>query len=100
MNQRISPVRLLVAAFLVALAMLPSRRGAAVAPPREGRQPWTTTRISGTPEPPHPYRVERAFPKLTFKNPLLLTRLPGTKRLVVAEQAGKVFSFPNDQAAD
>src|SRR4051812_23984650 len=101
MNKRISPVSLLVAPFLVALAMLPSHRGTAVAPPQgAGRLPWTTSRIRGTPEPPHPYRVERVFPKLAFKNPLLLTRVPGTKRLVVAEQAGKVFSFPNDQACE
>src|SRR5947209_19834528 len=54
------------------------------------RTPWTTSRIRGSPEPPHPYRIERAFPKLSFKNPLLLTRAPGTERLFIAEQAGKI----------
>ena len=64
------------------------------------RTPWTTSRIKGTPDPPHPYRVERVFPKLTFKNPLLLTRAPGTDRLFVAEHAGKVYSFRNDDRCE
>src|ERR1700682_947164 len=40
------------------------------------RTPWTTSRLTGSPEPPHPYKIERVFPKLTFKNPLLLTMAP------------------------
>src|ERR1700752_3336905 len=62
--------------------------------------PGKASRIQGTPDPPHPYRVERAFPKLTFKNPLLLTRAPGTDRLFLAEQAGKIFSFRNDDRCE
>ena len=62
------------------------------------RMPWTTSRLTGTPEPPPPYRIERAFPKLTFKNPLLMRNLPGTDRLFVGEHSGKIFSFPNDQS--
>jgi putative heme-binding domain-containing protein len=57
------------------------------------RVPWTTSRIKGSPEPPPPYRFERVFPKLTFKNPLLITTAPGTDRLFIGEQAGKLFSF-------
>jgi putative heme-binding domain-containing protein len=60
------------------------------------RVPWTTSRITGSPDPPPPYRVERAFPKLTFKNPLLMARAPGIDRLFVGEQVGKLYSFPND----
>jgi putative heme-binding domain-containing protein len=62
------------------------------------RVPWTTSRIVGSPDPPHPYRIVRAFPRLTFKNPLLITRAPGTDRLFVGEQAGKLYSFRNDPA--
>src|SRR5712692_7528594 len=62
------------------------------------RTPWTTSRITGSPEPPHPYRIQRVFPKLTFKNPLLLRNAPGTDRLFVGEHAGKIYSFPNDPA--
>jgi putative heme-binding domain-containing protein len=62
------------------------------------RIPWTTSRITGSPEPPHPYRIVRVFPKLTFKNPLLITSAPGTDRLFVGEQAGKLLSFKPDPA--
>src|SRR5436853_2670989 len=72
-------------------------------PPRVGietRPPWTTSRVVGTPDPLPPYRVERVFPKLTFNNPLHLTNAPGTERLFVCEQYGKIFSFPNDPAVE
>src|SRR5712692_7743631 len=60
-------------------------RGQASAEPNKGhkahgipaRTPWTTSRITGTPEPPHPYRIVRAYSKLQFRNPLLMTRAPG-----------------------
>jgi putative heme-binding domain-containing protein len=59
---------------------------------------WTTSRITGSPDPPHPYRIERVFPKLTFTNPLLITGAPGTRRLFVGEHAGKIYSFKGDPA--
>src|SRR5438067_13933584 len=62
-----------------------------------GRTPWTTSHITGSPEPPLPYRIERAFPKLTFTNPLLLVTAPGSDRWFVGEQAGQLFSFRKDQ---
>src|SRR5579884_3565902 len=60
------------------------------------RTPWTTSRLTGSPEPPPPYRIERAFPKLAFNKPLLLTSAPGSDRLFVAEHSGKIYSFHND----
>src|SRR4051794_6691269 len=60
------------------------------------RIPWMTANVKGSPEPPPLYKTERAFPKLTFKNPLLLTTAPGINRFFVCEQAGKIFSFPID----
>jgi len=60
------------------------------------RVPWTTSRLTGSPDPPPPYKIVRAFPKLTFKNALLLTNAPGTERLFIGEQAGKLYSFPKD----
>ena len=62
------------------------------------RVPWTTSRVTGSPEPPHPYRIERAFPGLTFRNPLHITRTPGLDRWFVSEQGSKIYSFRNDQA--
>lgn len=61
------------------------------------RIPWTTSRLTGSPDPPPPYKIVRAFPKLTFKNPLLLRNAPGTERLFIGEQEGKLYSFPNNQ---
>src|ERR1051326_3348029 len=62
----------------------------------EKRTPWTTSNFRGRPEPPLPYRAERVFPKIHFKNPTVLTSAPGTDRMFVAEQLGKIFSIPND----
>ena len=61
------------------------------------RVPWATSRIRGTPEPPPPYQTARAFPRLTFSNPLDIAFAQGSDRIFVAEQYGKIFSFPNDQ---
>jgi len=58
------------------------------------RPPWTSNRVLGSPNPPAPYTVERLFPKLRFNNPVDLAALPGSDRLLVLEQAGKLFSFP------
>ena len=64
------------------------------------RVPWTTSRIHGSPEPPLPYRVERAFPKITFDHPMDVATIPGTERLVVATLKGQLFSLPNDDACE
>jgi uncharacterized repeat protein (TIGR03806 family) len=63
----------------------------------EKRVPWLTSNVKGSPEPPPPYRTERAFPKLKFNEPLDLTYAPGTHRLFVAERWGKIYSFVNKQ---
>jgi putative heme-binding domain-containing protein len=70
------------------------------APPVAGakRTPWTTSHLTGSPEPPPPFRSQRVFPKLVFNNPLLITSAPGTNRLFVAEHSGKVYSFTPDQS--
>lgn len=54
---------------------------------------WTTSKIKGSPEPPAPYRLEIAFPKVKFFEPLEVTAAPGSDRLFVAERPGKIFSF-------
>jgi putative heme-binding domain-containing protein len=86
------------AALCAALLTLPAALALPAAPQERPhgikvRVPWTTSRVAGSPDPPPPYRVERVFPKLAFKNPTLITNAPGTDRLFVGEQAGKLFSF-------
>src|SRR5260370_466572 len=80
---------------------------AADRPPKSGpphgieqRIPWTTSRVTGSPEPPLPYRTERLFPKLKFVEPLELVALPGSDRWLIIEHAGKIYSFPNDEACE
>src|SRR5262245_11490455 len=68
----------------------------------EGRRPWTTSRISGSPEAPPPYRLERVFPQLTFDHPLEIVRAPGLNRFCVIEHReghlGRIHSFSDDPA--
>lgn len=62
------------------------------------RPPWTTSHIKGRPTPPDPFRVELAFPGLSFQRPTCVCEIPGTHRLLVTEQAGKIFSFDKSEA--
>ena len=61
------------------------------------RVAWTTPRVTGSPAPPLPYITTRAFPSLKFTQCLDLTSAPGSDRLFVLEQKGKIYSFPNNQ---
>src|SRR5437016_3515911 len=65
----------------------------ATQPANAVRTPWTTSRVLGSPDPPPPFKVVRAFPNLKFDRPLLLARCPGSDRLFVGEQAGVIYSF-------
>ena len=91
----------LVATLLLALpAAATAEEAKAEAVPGLGKRiPWTTPHITGTPEPPLPYATENAFPKLRFNNPTEVVQVPGSDRLMVTEEKGKIFSFPNSPAA-
>ncbi len=83
---------------LAALILTTMGRNSMADPPKVGiekRVPWTTSRITGTPEPPLPYVTEQIFPALKFKECVDITSAPGSDRLFVVEQSGKIFSFPN-----
>lgn len=61
------------------------------------RVKWTTSRVVGSPDPPTPYRFTRAFPQVTFKEPVFLAQDPLSERFLVAEYAnGKIYSFRPD----
>ncbi|OAI48988.1 hypothetical protein AYO44_00885 [Planctomycetaceae bacterium SCGC AG-212-F19] len=64
----------------------------------EKRVAWTTSKLTGSPEGPPPYRTERVFPQLKFKKPVTLTRRPESDRLFVIELHGAIYSFPDDQS--
>src|SRR5688572_27813534 len=93
-----------LAALGLAAVGVPAAPDAPPAKPRkphgiEARVPWTSSRVVGTPDPPSPYRMENAFPKLAFDAPLDLAAVPGTDRLAVALHRGKLFTFPNRRDA-
>jgi putative heme-binding domain-containing protein len=89
-----------------ALALLAGLAGLfasfAAGPAKSRRVPWATSKVVGSPEPPPPYQVVRAFPKLKFHQPLLLARPPRGGRFFVGEFAGVLYSFPDrpDAKAD
>jgi putative heme-binding domain-containing protein len=79
----------------ITLSLLPVLGLVAAEPEQPKRAPWTTSRVLGSPDPPPPYRIVRAFPGLKFNKPLLLARCPGMDRLFVGEQDGAIYSFQN-----
>jgi putative heme-binding domain-containing protein len=58
------------------------------------RVEWTGSRITGAPVPPPPYGHEPVLPALRFDKPTELVRVPGSDRMMITEEKGKVFSFP------
>src|SRR5439155_14328945 len=52
----------------------------------EKRLPLTTSRVVGSPEPPPPYRVPKAFPDLKLDHPIAVRHQPGSDRLLVITQ--------------
>src|SRR5688572_16506824 len=81
--------RLTLSVIAAASVLFPLTRAA----DRPGRPPWTTARVVGTPDPPPPFRTERVYPNVRFKHPLLMARAPGTDRLFVGEQDGRLYSI-------
>jgi putative heme-binding domain-containing protein len=88
----VSALPLLVVAWLASSSAQPPKPTKSD-PAKSVRIPWTTSRVVGSPDPPPPFKVDRAFPKLKFAHPLLMARCPGSERLFVGEQAGVVYSF-------
>jgi putative heme-binding domain-containing protein len=70
------------------------------AQPPQPRTPWTTSKIHGTPEPPPPFRLERAFPNLSFAKLTHMAAAPGTKRLFVCTETGQMYSFNPDEGVE
>jgi putative heme-binding domain-containing protein len=72
----------------------PKAKAKAKAEPHE-RKPWTTSKVVGSPEPPPKFKTVRAFPEAKFNHPLLIVKCPGSDRLFVGEQEGRLYSLAN-----
>ena len=67
--------------------------------PASKREPWIGSTIVGRPEPPPKFKAVRVHPNLKFNHPILIRAVPGTNRLAVAEQHGKIFTFEDTPGA-
>jgi putative heme-binding domain-containing protein len=82
-----------VALYVVAVSGKLFPREPSAASPKTKRTPWTTSRVVGSPDPPPPFKVVRAYPQVKFTHPLLITTCPGSDRFFVGEQEGVLYSF-------
>lgn len=57
--------------------------------------PWTSSRLTGSPEPPAPYRTAPAFAQLKFERPVEMVPMPGSDWLLILEQSGALKAFRN-----
>ena len=64
----------------------------------EKRELWTASKVIGSPEPPDPFTLVKAYPKLSFNEALELTAVPGKKQWAIAERPGKVYVCDMDPA--
>lgn len=95
MHARFLIVRLIACAVICHL-LIGFERASGTEPTTKAREPWTSSRLQGTPVPPEPFRVVSAFPHLKFDLPTSLLELPGTNRLLASEIGGRVFTFVNN----
>ncbi len=57
------------------------------------RVPFTSSQVSGSPDPPDPYTLERVFPHIHLDRALDMVLGPGGKRWYVCEHPGMIYSF-------
>jgi putative heme-binding domain-containing protein len=84
-----------VAVLTLAVGFFPAGgwSGEQAKPAPAKRQPWTTSKIVGSPDPPPKYRSVRVFPNAQFHRPDLIARCPGIDRLFIGEQPGVIYSL-------
>lgn len=64
------------------------------------RPPWENQRLLGTPDPPLPFHAEPVFGDIPLKQPLHAVQEPGTRRLFIVEQAGRILAIDLDRPRD
>lgn len=63
------------------------------------REPWTTSRIQGSPEPPRPYTTEQVFSSIQLQNVLEIIAVPGESRLLMVEDKGPIWQVSDQPDA-
>jgi uncharacterized repeat protein (TIGR03806 family) len=69
------------------------------------RIPMTTSKVIGSPDPPPPFQIARAFPKLSVSHPIGIHAIPGSDQLLVIATSGdsgptKLFYLKDDPNSD
>lgn len=67
---------------------------------QSNRAAWTTSKITGSPEPPSPFKTERVYPQLKFDQPVCMVSTPGTNQTILVERKGRIFQLPANVNAD
>jgi glucose/arabinose dehydrogenase len=102
--QEVPPMWSSLRVFVLILSLIPTAALAGDKPfGLERRIPWNDSRVAGSPDPLPPYKVVRVFPKLSVKQPLVLTPEPGTNRLFILQHLnvwagpGRLLAVPDRQ---
>lgn len=61
--------------------------------------PWTSSRMQGSPEPPHAFVSEQVFGSIALSNVTDMVPVPGSAQWLIAENGGKIWCVPNDHGA-
>ena len=79
-SSRLAVVVVLVSGVVAADAIRGDEPKKADPPAPPPRKPWTTSKVTGSPEPPPPFKAVRVFPNVKIHHPLLIARCPGSDR--------------------
>src|SRR5437879_200510 len=113
---RLAPACILLSAGLILFAAWATPAADAPSSPDKPADPWpvgiekrlplTTSHVAGSPNPPLPFRVKPAFPKLKISCPIAVTNEPGSDRLLILHQdwawggQGRLLRVKDDPATD
>ena len=98
MTSRKATLRWLVVVLAASLGYGSMAKAAAPEKPfgLDKRIPWTTSHVSGSPDPALEYGTERVFAKVKLDSPTDVENSPDGKRWIVCQQWGLIQSFAND----
>ena len=83
--------RFVIAAILATLVLSCLAQPAVAEKPDTRRKPWTTSKLTGTPETPAKYKLVPAFSQTKFKLPTSIEAWPDSELLLVTEMAGSIY---------